>query len=385
MAARIVIAGSLAQKPGQAGHTWQFLQYVLGFRRLGWEVLFLDHLGDSSCRDAHGRPCAAESSTGAQYLAEVMGAFGLGDCYSLALDDGRHLGVDRRRALGFLAEAELMINVMGFLDDEELLGAARRRVFLDTDPGFGQMWRELGLADVFAGHDDHVTIGERIGRPDCEIPTCGLRWITSPQPVVLDQWPAAPVRPRPVFTTVASWRGAYGPIDYGGRRYGLRVHEFRRFAQLPRASGADFELALHLPAEECADEKLLRDGGWSLEEPRRVAATPSTYREYIQRSMAELMVAKGMYVESRSGWFSERSICYLASGRPVLAQDTALDGLLPLGEGLLTFTTLDEAVAGVESIRSDYPRHAAAARSLAEEHFDSDRVLSSLLDQLGRP
>ena len=116
-----------------------------------------------------------------------------------------------------------------------------------------------------------------------------------------------------------------------------------------------------------------------------MAATPHGYRDYIQNSMAELMVAKGMYVDARSGWFSERSICYLASGRPVLAQDTSLNGLIPSGEGLLTFTTLEEAVAGVESIRSDYPRHAAAARSLAEEHFDSDRVLSRLLNELARP
>ena len=314
-----------------------------------------------------------------------MSSFGLDDCFSLVLDDGRHLGAERDRVLRFLGDAELLINVMGFLSDEELLGAARRRVFLDTDPGFGQMWRELGLADVFAGHDDHVTIGERIELPACEIPTCGLNWITTPQPVVLEHWPVTQTPPQAAFTTVASWRGAYGPIDYGGRRYGLRVHEFRRFADLPRACGADFELALHLPPEERADEQLLRDGGWSLIEPKRVAATPQSYREYIQGSLAELMVAKGMYVESGSGWFSERSICYLASGRPVLAQDTALDGLLPLGDGLLTYTTLEEAVAGVDSIRSDYAHHADAARSLAEEHFDSDRVLSLLLDELGRP
>lgn len=384
MAGRIAIAGSIAQKPGQAGHTWQFLQYILGFRRLGWEVLFLDRLGDAASGNERGRRCAAERSLGARYLAHVMASFGLEGCYSLALDDGRHLGVDRATVLRFLGDAELLINVMGFLDDEQLLGAARRRVFLDTDPGFGQMWRELELADVFAGHEDHVTIGERIGLPDCEIPTCGLKWITTCQPVVLDQWPAAQAAPRGAFTTVASWRGAYGPIDYGGRRYGLRVHEFRKFADLPRESGAKFELALHLAPEESADEELLRESGWSLIDPECVAATPHSYRDYIQGSMAELTVAKGMYVKSRSGWFSERSICYLASGRPVLAQDTTLDGLLPLGEGLLTFTTLEEAAAGVESIRSDYPRHAAAARSLAEERFDSDRVLLLLLDALDR-
>ena len=235
---------------------------------------------------------------------------------------------------------------------------------------------------VFAGHDAHVTIGERIGQRDCAVPTCGIEWITTPQPVVLDQWPTAAPRSGRRFTSVGSWRGSYGPVDYRGRRYGLRVHEFRQFAGLPRLSGGDFELALDIHPVEEPDIGLLGEGGWSLVDPARIARTPSSYRRYIQDSAVEFMVAKGMYVESRRGWFSERSICYLASGRPVLAQDTGLADLYPLGEGLLAFGTLDEAVAGVEEIRAGYARHAAAARELAEEHFDSDKVLTRLLEKL---
>jgi hypothetical protein len=366
---RLTISGSLAQKPRQAGHTWQFLQYLLGFRRLGWDVLFVDRLD-------------VDMPLGLPYVEAVMAEFGFEESWSVVLGDGSHAGLPRERVLRHVADSDLLINVMGFLTDEELLDAARKRVFLDTDPGFSQMWRELGLADVYAGHDAYVTIGERIGRPDCTVPTCGLRWLTTRQPVVLGEWPPA-ARPaaRP-FTSVASWRGAYGPIDYRGRRYGLRVHQFRRFAELPRLSGGDFELALAIHPREEADLRLLRDAGWSLIDPARIAASPSGYRSYVQDSLAEVMVAKGMYVESRSGWFSERSICYLASGRPVLAQDTGLGELYPLGEGLLGFSTLDEAAAGVEAIRSDYPRHAAAARALAEERFDSDKVLTRLLGEL---
>ncbi|HWH96596.1 MAG TPA: hypothetical protein VNT03_22225 [Baekduia sp.] len=379
---RITLAGSIAQKPGQAGHAWQFLQYLLGLRRLGWDVLFVDRLQDDVCYDDDGRRCPAVGSANLRWLQELMRSFGLQDAWTAILDDGRHVGASRARSLTHVRDSDLLINVMGFLGDEELLGAARRRVFLDTDPGFGQMWRDLGLADVFAGHDDVVTIGERIGRADCTIPTCGLNWITTPQPVVLSEWkPAAPPA-RMTFTTVGRWRGAYGPVDYAGRRYGLRVHEFRRFADLPGASGARFELALDIHPDETADLALLRDRGWGLVDPARAGRTPRAYQGYIAGSAAEFMVAKGMYVTSASGWISERSICYLASGRPVLAQDTGLRDLYPVDEGMVVFSTLDEAVAGVEAIRSDYARHARAARALAEEHFDSDKVLGRLLDRL---
>jgi hypothetical protein len=381
---RITIAGSIAQKPHQAGHTWQFLQYLLGLRRLGWDVLFVDQLDDALARDARGRPCAPEASVNLGWIDAIMREFGLDGAWSVVLDGGRHAGLERDRVLEHVRGSELLLNVMGFLADEELLAAAPRRVFLDTDPGFGQMWHALGLADVFAGHDAHVTIGERIGRPGCTIPTCGLDWITTPQPVVLDRWPAAPPPRGGAFTTVGRWRGAYGPIDFEGHRYGLRVHEFRRFADLPRTcgGGAGFELALDIDPAETADLSLLADRGWRLVDPALAGRTPGSYRTYIERSAAEFMVAKGMYVDSASGWFSERSICYLASGRPVLAQDTGLGELYPLGEGLLTFSTLDEAVAGVEAIRADPARHARAARAIAEEHFDSDKVLGRLLERL---
>ncbi|MBS1868258.1 MAG: hypothetical protein JSS99_01190 [Actinobacteria bacterium] len=370
---RIAIAGSVAQKAHNAGHTWQFLQYLLGFKRLGWEVLLLDSL-------EHAGGDAAESVA---YVDAVMREHGLADAWTVALPSGGHAGAPRGRVRRFVQDADLLLNVMGFCADEELLGLARRRVFLDTDPGFAQMWCELGLADVLSGHDAHVTIGERIGRPDCEIPTCGLEWVTTPQPVVLDHWPRASDPPRRPFTSVASWRGAYGPVDYAGKRYGLRVHEFRRFARLPALTGRAFELALAIHAAETPDLALLRDSGWSLVDPADVATTPAAYRAFIAESTAELMVAKGMYVQARSGWFSERSICYLAAGRPVVAQDTGLGDLYPLGAGLLAFDTLDEAAACVESIAGDYAWHSEAARALAEERFDSDRVLARLLEQVG--
>jgi hypothetical protein len=275
------------------------------------------------------------------------------------------------------------LNVMGFLRDEEVLAAAPHRVFLDIDPGFGQMWKELELADVFNGYDAFVTIGENIGRPGCSIPTCGLHWITTPQPIVLSQWPLVTDGDNGRLTSVASWRGAYGSVEYGGKSYGLRVHEFRRFVGLPRRIPVPCQLALDIHPSDAKDLALLAENGWELSDPRRAAGDPWIYRSYIQSSRAEFMVAKNMYVQARSGWLSDRSICYLASGRPVVAQDTGLKHLYPVGEGLLTFSTLDEAVVNVQALCANYPRHARAARALAEEYFNSDKVLGRLLAKLG--
>jgi hypothetical protein len=380
----VVIAGSLAQRPKHGGHTWVLLQYLLGFRRLGWDVMFLDRLEPEMCVDAGGQPCQFERSSNLRYFLEVMEDFGLRDDFALIYDHGeRFVGLSRQRVLERTRSSVLLLNVMGFLDDTEVLSCAPRRVFLDIDPGFGQMWHALGLADSFQGHDDHVTIGENIGRPGCEIPTCGLNWITTPQPIVLDHWRPNDRTDNESFTSVASWRGPYGPVEYGGRTYGLRVHEFRKFAQLPRLSGRSFELALDIHRAEVNDLALLADNGWSLVDPSLVAGDPWAYQAYIQSSMAEFMVAKNMYVQGNSGWLSERSLCYLASGKPVLAQDTGFTQHYPTGEGLLAFTTVEEASSGVEEISRNRAHHARAARVLAEDYFDSDKVLGRLLGKLG--
>ena len=371
MRPRVVLAGALAQKPGYGGHTWVFLQWLLGFRRLGWDVLFVDRLV----------PYVGVGEVGREYLSTVMERFGLAADYCLLGSNGDPIaGIARHEALKRTLDS-LLINVTGYLQDEELLAAASRRVYLDIDPGFAQMWRELGLHDAFAGHDAFVTIGENIGRPDCRIPTCGLEWLVTRQPVVLDLWPAQNGGGR-AFTSIGAWRGPFAPIEYGGRTYGLRVHEFRKFAEVPRLTGEQFEFALDIHEAETADLDLLRKTGWQLVPPQTVAGGPVEYRDYVGCSRAEFMVAKGMYVETRRGWFSDRSACYLASGRPVLAQDTGLGSLYPTGEGLVTFSTLDEAASGVEAISSDYSRHARAARDLAEEFFDSNKILTTIIEKI---
>ncbi len=380
----IVIAGSLAQKPGRGGHTWVFLQYLLGFRKLGWDVLFVDRLEPGMCVDEAGNPIAAAPSWNVRYLTDVMCRFGLQRDFAVLCDGGAStIGLTRQALIERVRSSAALIDVMGFLNDEEILASARRRIFLDIDPGFGQMWQALGLRDMFHGHDAYVTIAENIGQPSCGIPTCGLDWITTRQPVVLDEWPleGGDAASRPI-TSVVSWRGAYGPVTYAGRTYGLRAREFRKFATLPQHCEGPFELALDIHAGDAADVDLLRSHRWSLVAPGDVAGDPWRYRHYIGQSAAEIMIAKGMYVDTHSGWISDRSICYLASGRPVLAQDTGLVDLLPTTEGLVTFTSCEEAIDAVRAVRREPARHQRAARRLAEAHFESSLVLGALVRKL---
>lgn len=369
--ARVAVGAALAQRPGYGGHAWALLNYLLGLRGLGHEVLFLDRLTPEMA------PTPAARDRCVAWLVAVMEAAGLEDSYCL-LTEGETVGLSRPEALRRLRESLLLLNVMGFIDDEDVLDASPRNVFLDIDPGFGQIWRQLGLHDAFAGHDAFATVGEKIGDPDCLVPTCGIEWVKTPHPLPLEQWPLA--GPGKRFTSVGSWRGPYDPIEFEGRRLGLRAHELRKLIALPGRVEPEVELALEIDAGDAADRAALEANGWRLVDPAAAAADLDGYRRYVQGSAAELMVAKGIYVETRSGWFSERSIAYLASGKPVVALDTGFAERYPSGEGLIAFDDLDGAVAAIEAVEADPRRHAAAAREIAEEHFEAGKVLGRLLE-----
>ena len=377
----VVVAGALAQRPYRGGHAWVFLQYLLGFRSLGWDVLFIDVLTHETSTDQHGGPTPAEHSVQARYLARVMSRYGLDTAFCLLTPEGS-TGMGRTQALEQVRRSDLLINVMGYLDDPEFLEAARLRVFLDIDPGFGHMWRELGLDDMFQGHDRYATIGTNVGKGTCDIPSGGIPWITLHQPVALDHWPVVATTYAP-FTSVVSWRGPFDPILYRDRTYGLRVHEFRRFAPFPTKIDVGVEIALDIDEADEPDARLLKENHWQLVDPLVVAAYPWTYQRYLQQSGAELMIAKEIYVATQSGWVSDRSICYLASGKPVLAQHTAVAEFEGLDQGVICFTNLDEAIAGAQELVGNYAQHARAARSLAEDVFDARKVLVGLLDKVG--
>jgi hypothetical protein len=260
----------------------------------------------------------------------------------------------------------------------------RNKIYIDIDPGFTQFWYAAGNAGArLEGHDWYFTIGVNVGQPDCLIPNGGIAWRPTLPPIVLSDWPVVPT-PGPLrFTTIANWRGPYGPIEFGGRMFGLKVHEFRKVIELPALVPLTFELALAIHAADERDLAALRAGGWKIVDPLAVAATAAGFREYVQGSGAEFSVAQGVYVETRGGWFSDRTTRYLASGKPALVQDTGVSRYLPTGEGLVLFRTLDEAVAGAKSIAADYSAHCEAARRIAESYFDSDKVLGRLMEEIG--
>ncbi len=373
----------VAADPGQGGATWAVLQYLLGLAQLGHDVFLLEPVPLKSVQ----QPFTSLSvSDNARYFDRVVSRFGIADRSGLLLEGTRETHgsnyLDIERAC---RQADLLLNVSGMLQDESLLASIPTRVYLDLDPGFNQLWSEVeGINMRFSGHTHHVTIGQRIGEPGCLVPTCGLNWIKTLQPVVLNHWPAAsPSDDEGEFLTgVGNWRG-YGSIQHNGIRYGQRAHSFRQFFDLPMRTEERFLMALSIHPEETADLQALATNRWRLVDPAKVAGTPDSYQQFIKSSRAEFGVAKSGYVESRCGWFSDRSVCYLASGRPVIAQETGFSDFLPVGDGLLAFHDTSSALEAIDQLRSRYRHHRGMARVLAEDYFDSDKVLPQLLEKVG--
>jgi hypothetical protein len=364
----ILIGGMIAGDPDRGAPGRIALQYVLGLRRLGYEAVAVE-------------PVEELTAPRVAYLQKLIGRFGF-EAALLRRRSRETAGISYQRLVEAARRADVLINVSGMLSEPELMEAISQRVYLDVDPAFTQLWHEVcGIDMHLDGHTHFVTLGQAIGRPGCRVPTCGRDWMSTLPPVVLEHWPVALSSRRAPVTTVSNWRG-YGSIEHNGVHFGQKAHSLRTLIDLPSRTSERLRLALAIHPDEVADLEALRANGWELADPLRVARTPGLYRRFLQRSKAELGVAKSGYVLSRCGWFSDRSACYLASGKPVVAQATGFEAHLPTGEGLLAFTTAAEAAQALEAVDGDYDRHRRAARTLAEEHLDSDRVLAGLLDQL---
>ena len=372
----MVVSGMVAGVPGQGGATWAVLQYLLGLRRLGHSVTLVEPITVGPGPELVDTPAAA-------YCSTVMAAAGLdGDWALLEAGSRRTAGLDYDELLLRAQQADVLVNVSGMLTDEALLEEIPVRAYLDLDPVFNQLWQTQGIDMRMEGHTHFVTVGQALGTDACRVPTCDRHWIPSLPPVVLEEWPVGESIRHQAFTTIANLRG-YGSITHDGVAYGQKVHSLRELAGVPTGTTERFVVAMAVHPDERRDREMLEVNGWELVDPATVAATPDDYRCFVRGSKAEIGVAKAGYVVSRSGWFSDRSACYLASGRPVVAQDTGFPAFVPTGEGLLSFATADEAVDAVETVAAHYDRHRRAARDLAQEHLDSDRILARLLDRLG--
>jgi hypothetical protein len=376
---RIIVLGYIVRCP-LGGMAWHYMQYVLGLEQLGHDVYFVEDSDDyPCCYDPVRHIVDTDPSHGLAFTAKVFERIGLADrwAYYDAHRDTWH-GPRGGDIVGICPTADLLLNISGANPVRPWLERIPIRIFIDTDPVFEQI-RQMTVPirrERARMHTHFFTFGENIWRPDTKIPCDGLDWKATRQPVVLGRWPVEPPPASGRFTTVMQWE-SYPAREYRGTEYGLKSMSFESFSDLPGRADASFELALGSPS---APRERLRANGWNLRNPLEVTLDPWTYQRYIRDSMAEFTVAKHGYVIARSGWFSERSAGYLASGRPVLTQETGFSDWLPSGSGVLPFSTLEEAVEGVGEIRDRYRHHCHAARQLAEDYFDSDKVLSAMVE-----
>jgi hypothetical protein len=376
--ATIIVVEELAGPAvlGRGGHSMRVLQTLHGLERLGHRVLFLEFLT---------RDPGPERPAVARYFGETVARWWHPDQAALLLEASAEslYGLTAEQVGRTAAEAAAVLTLAAPYrrDPYPLIADVRPRILLEQDPAYTHLWAVGGdAAEVYGEHDLYYTVGANIGSPRCSVPALGMRWRPTWNPVVLDWWSGEwPLR-RPRFTTIADWRG-YGYLEFEGKVLGPKAEEFRKFVELPRRVQAPLELALNIDPDD-PDVAYLRRHGWELESPA-VAATPEGYRDYVAGSLGEFSCAKGGYVGTRCGWFSDRSACYLAAGRPVVAQATGFEDHLPTGKGLFAVTTVDEAVDAIRSIGQQPDVHAAAARAIAREYFDSDYILRRLLAEVG--
>jgi hypothetical protein len=370
---KVVLAGIVARYPF-GGVTWCSLMYLLGLRALGHEVLYVEDTGEC-VYDPERDEISTDPSYGTRYIHQALEPFGLADRWSFVNYDGTYHGLSRERVRAWCAGADLFVNLSGgswFWRDE--YRAVPRKVFIDTDPVFTQLAIAKGepwYVEFFRGFDRLFTFGANVGTPSCDVPTSGFAWHPTWQPVVTELWhtDAPPCHDR--FTTVMTWRTeSFTDVD------GNKDRELLALIDLPGRTSAKLQIAVNGPAGAM---ELLDAHGWSPMSAMSVSRSLWDYRDFVQGSKAELGVAKHAYVSRRSGWFSDRTECYLAAGRPAVVQDTGWSAHLPSGTGLIAFSTIEEAVDALERVERDYAAHAARATEIARECFDAARVLPAFL------
>ena len=383
---KAIVTGMIASYP-VGGVAWDYGQYALGLERLGFEVYYLEDTGWQTYDPRQGQ-YGEDCSYAVEFLPAALGVLSptLAQRWRFRNMDGRAYGLDDETFAGVLREADLFLNVSGgtLLRDEYL--KCNRKVLIDSDPGWNH-FRNYPRWDAnpkwhgshgYRAHDFFFTYAERMGRPDCLLPDLGLSWQPTRPPVVMDCWQCEP--PGVKWTTVMTWKNFQETIQYKGTTYGTKEMEFTKVEKLPLHTKASLELAV---GGDTAPRDQWRNLGWSVVESQAISRTTDDYRRYLQSSRGEFSVAKNVYVATRCGWFSCRSVCYLAAGLPAVVQDTGFSEIIPTGEGLFAFSNLEEAVRGLDAVETEYAFHQKAARALARRYFASELVLGDLLRRIG--
>lgn len=394
---RIIVGGYTGLLPA-GGITWDYMQYPVGFADLGHDVFYIEDTRLWAIYQPAGSDWG-DASPSITHLKSVMEWFGMGDRWAYRDEaTGECFGMSEKTLREVVRTADMFVNVScsTFMRDEYKLIPAR--VLVDSDPMFtqvqylsGQMFTpgEPGLREAVDAHTHHFTFGENVGADDCRIPECGIRWRPTRQPVCLKYWlaiePRAELDTDAAYTTLMNWTAA-PPLNHAGETWGQKDVEFRRLMSLPEsvpqiplavAIGQTGGAGAPFPADEA------RERGWRVLDPEAVAPDWIAYRDFIAKSRGEFSVAKETYVKARTGWFSCRSACYLAAGRPVVTQDTGWSDRLPTGCGLFAFDDTAGAADALRRVIYDPGGQSRAARRIAEEHFDSRRVLGDLLARCG--
>jgi hypothetical protein len=382
---RIVVTGLIGQFPF-GGVVWDYIQYVLGFAELGHDVYYLEDSGMWPY-DPVNKTISADCTYNVAFLKKLMEELGLGDrwIYRNPADETFH-GAGEAKARDLLKNGDLLVNVStaSWLSHYEV--GVKHQMFIDGDPMFNQieMLRspEADYTKRLRAHDSHFTFGLKLGDPDCRVPDTGIKWKKTVQPVSLKWWPVQSEASGGAFTTVMNW-ASYKPKEFEGELFGQKDLEFEKFSDLPLHTPEKLVVAMGQGIGSKRPTELLQRKGWTILEPDEVLPDHWSYRKFLMESKGEWSIAKHGYVSARTGWFSCRSACYLALGRPVLVQDTGWTDHFPAGEGLLAFTTMDECVAGLAEISRNYAKHQKAARAFAEKHLDARVVCQDLLAQAG--
>ncbi len=393
-----IVTGMIATYP-VGGVVWDYGQYALGLERLGFEVYYLEDTGWTTY-DPRLRVYGEDPSFGAAYLGTALGALSetLARRWHFRAMNGQTFGIDAARFNELVARADLFLNVSGGTLLRDAYMQCPRKVLIDTDPGWNHFrnYPRLDKDPTWGGghgyraHDHFFTYAERIGHSGCILPTLGIDWQPTRPPVVLDMWSPAP--PAEDWTTVLTWNNYPEVVEYQGVRFGTKEMEFERIRHLPALVPCRFEVAaggvddVDGPVPE-QGWRPTRSGleklGWSVVDAYATSHSPQAYRQYIAQSRGEFSVAKNIYVATGSGWFSCRSTCYLACGRPVVVQDTGFSDLIPVGAGVLAFSSVDQAVAALNRVEADYAHHQAAALDIATRYFAAGKVLGDLLRRVG--
>lgn len=399
---RIVVVGAVAGNP-YAGMAWMHMQITAGLCRLGHDAYYFE-ITSNWPYDPIRNTKVGDSDYALPYLAQVTESFGLGNrwAYRRSYKDNEWFGLSRAKAEQLLADADAVFNIAGasrFADKGLTVG---RLIYFGTDPVYDELAFANGnkeIRTIIEEHHDFVTYGENIGNPDCSVPPFSPLRAKTRQPILLDLWESGPPSKKE-FTTVGNWKQEGREIEHHGEfYYWSKDREFVKFIDLPKRINQPLELAMNLtdsttirhgPGEVVRalgvsreTRHTLESNGWKLADTHALTTDPWPYRDYLRASRGEFTVARDLHVRLRSGWFSERSACYLAAGRPVITQDTGFGSVLPTGEGLFAFNTMDEILAAFERINSDYQRHSQAARAIAQEYFRAETVLAKVLKDLG--